>query len=116
MEIKVISMKILNFKNFIKKNNLKIDNTNESQLQKDYFCRMYSRDSGIITVKALVNIDDESMMATHWSCFIIKDNKSSCYNGFGGALDKCLLNQIPKQKTYNNFKKQGIYSKLCVSL
>ena len=36
------------------------------------------------------------MGGTHWTFFIIKDNKSYYYDIFGGALDEFLLNQLPK--------------------
>ena len=47
------------------------------------------------------------------TCFIVKDNKSYCFGGFGGQPDIFLLNQLPKPIIYHNYKIQGINSKLC---
>ena len=51
-------MKILNFKDFMKKYKLKNDTKNESQLQKSYNHRIYPRDSEIYSDKGFVNIDN----------------------------------------------------------
>ena len=40
-------MKVVNFKDFMKKENLKNDTLNESQLQKVYNYAMYARDDNI---------------------------------------------------------------------
>ena len=53
-------MKILNFKDFMKKYKLKNDTMNESQLQKIYNYPIYARDSKIYSDKGFVNIDNES--------------------------------------------------------
>ena len=50
-----------------------------------------------------------------WVCFIVKDNKSFYYDRFAGATDGFLLNQLPKPRTYHNYKIQDINSKLCGS-
>ena len=44
-------MKILIFKDYMKKYNLKNDTMNKAQLQKIYNYKMYPRDSNIITDK-----------------------------------------------------------------
>ena len=88
---------------------------NESQLQIYYIYRIYPRNSRILTDKGFVSIDDGSMMGTHWTCFIIKDIKSCYYDSFGGTPDKCLLNQLPKPRTYHNYNIQYIKSNLCGS-
>ena len=69
-------MKVLNFKDFMKKYNLKNDTMNESQLQKIYKYSIYPRDSKIYSDRGFINKDDGSQGGTHWCCFIIKDNKS----------------------------------------
>ena len=65
--------------------------------------------------KKFENNDNGEQQGTHWVCFQTKDNKSSLFDSFGGALDKFLLNQLPKSITYHNYKIQDINSKLCGS-
>ena len=65
-------MKVLNFKDFMKKYNLKNDTMNESQLQKVYNYHIYPRDSKIYSDKGFVNIDDGRMGGSHWCAFYIK--------------------------------------------
>ena len=108
-------MKILNFKDFMKKYNLKNDTMNESQLQRVYNFHIYPRDSKLYSDKGFVNIDDGSRFGTHWCVFYIKDNKSFCFDSFGGAPDKFLFKQLPKQIIYHNYKIQDINSNLCDS-
>ena len=108
-------MKLLNFKDFMKKYNLKNDTMNESQLQKVYNYPLYRRDSKMYSNRGFVNIDDGSQGGTHCSCFIVKDNKSFYFDSFGGQPDKFLLNQLPKPIIYRNYKIQDIISKLCGS-
>ena len=108
-------MKVLNFKNFMKKYNLKNDTMNESQLQKIYNYPIYPRDSKIYSNKGFVNIDNGFQGGSHWTCFLVKDNKSYYFDSFGGAPDKFLLNQLPKQIIYHNYKIQDINSFLCGS-
>ena len=81
MEIKSLEMnffkwRYLIFNIFWKQNNLEDDTMNESQLQKIYNYPKYPRHSKIHSNKGFVNIDDGSMNGTHWTCFIVKDNKS----------------------------------------
>ena len=106
-------MKDLNFKVFMRKNKLKNDTMNESQLQRVYNYSIYPRDSKIYTDKGFVNIDNGSRGGTHWTCFIVKDNKSYYFDSFGGQPDKFLLKQLPKPIIYHNYKIQDINSKLC---
>ena len=108
-------MKILNFKDSLKKNKLKNDTMNESQLQKVYNYPIYPRDSKIYSDKGFVNIDIGSQGGTHLTCFIEKDNRSYYFHSFGGAPDKFLLNRLSKPKMYNIYKIQDINSKLCGS-
>ena len=68
-------MTILSFEDFIKKYKLKNDTMNESELQKIYNYPIYPRHSKIYSDKGFVNIDDGSQGGTHWTCFIVKDNK-----------------------------------------
>ena len=58
-------MKILNFREFMKKINLKDDTINESQLQKIYNLPIYPRDSNIYSDKRFVNTDNGRMGGTH---------------------------------------------------
>ena len=108
-------MKVLNFKDFMKKYNLKNDTMDESQLRRIYNCSIYPRDCKIITDKGFVNIDNGSQGGTHWICFHIKDNKTFYFDSFGGTPDKFLLNQLPKPIIYHNYKIQDINSELCGS-
>ena len=108
-------MKILNFKDFMKKYKLKNDTMNESQLQKIYNYPIYPRDSKIYSDKDFVNIDDGRMGGSHWTCIIVKDNKSYYFDSFGGQPDKFLLKQLPKPIINHNYKIQDINSKLCGS-
>ena len=108
-------MKILNFKDFMKKNNLKNDTMNGKELQKIYNYPIYPRDSKIYSDRGFVNIDDGRMRGSHWTCFIVKDNKSFHFDSFGGAPGKFLLNQLPKPIIYHNYKIQDKNSFLCGS-
>ena len=108
-------MKILNFKDFMKKYNLKNNTMKESQLQRIYNHPIYPRDSKIHSDKGFVNIDNGSQGGSHWCVYYIKDNKSFYFDSFGGSPDKFLLNQLPKPITYDNYKIQDIDSKLCGS-
>ena len=69
-------MKVLYFKNFMKKNNLKDNTMNESDLQKIYNYPIYPRDSKIYSDKGFVNIANGFRGGSHWTCFIVKDKKS----------------------------------------
>ena len=108
-------MKLLNFKDFMKKYILKNDTMNESELQRVYNYKIYPRDSKIYSDKGFVNIDNGYQGGTHWTCFIVKDNKSFYFDSFGGQPDKFLLNQLPKPIIYHNYKIQDIISKICGS-
>ena len=108
-------MKILNFKDFMKKNKLKNDTMKESELQKNYNYPIYPRDSKIYSDKGFVIIDNGTQGGTHWTCFIVKDNKSYYFNSFGGQPYKFLLNQLSKPIMYHNYKIQDKTSKLCGS-
>ena len=108
-------MKLLNFNDFLKKYNLRNDTMNESQLQKIYNYAIYARDSKIYSDKRFVNIDDGSQNGTHWTCFIVKDNKSNYFDSFGVQPDKFLLKQLPKPIIYHNYRIQDINSRLCGS-
>ena len=66
-------MKVLNLKDFMKKNKLKIDTINESELQRVYNYSINPRDSKIYSDRGFVNIDNGRMGGSHWTCFIVKD-------------------------------------------
>ena len=108
-------MKVLNFKDFMEKYKLKNDTMNESQLQRVDNYEIYPRDSIIITDRGFVNLDNGSMGRSHWTCSIVKDNKSFPYDSFGGAPEKLSLNQLPKPIVYHKYKIQEIISDLCGS-
>ena len=108
-------MKVLNFKDFLKKYKLKNDTMNESQLQRVYNYSIYPRDSKIYSDKGFVKIGNYQNGGSHWCAFYIKDNKSYYFDSFGGQPDKFLLKQLPKPIIYHNYKIQDINSKLCGS-
>ena len=99
----------------MKKNNIKNDTMNESQLQKIYIYPIFPRDSRLNSDKGFTNIDDSSMGGTHWICFRVKVNKSFYFDCFGGQQDKFLLKQLPKPILYHESKIQDFNSKLCGS-
>ena len=43
-----------------------------------------------------VNNDNGSQNGTHWTCFVVKDNKSYYFDSFGCQPDKFSLNHLPK--------------------
>ena len=108
-------MKIITFKDFMKKYKLKNDTMNERELQKIHNYPMYPRDSKTYSDRGFINIDNGSLGGTHWTCFIVKYNKSYYFDSFGGHPDKFLLKQIQKPIIYHNYKIQDIKSKLCGS-
>ena len=105
-------MKVLIFKDFLKKYKLKNATLNEFDLQRVYNYPIYPRDSKIYSDRGFVNIDNGSQGGTHWNCFIVKDNKSYYFDSFGVQPDKCLLKQLPKPIIYHNYKIQDINSHL----
>ena len=60
---------------------------NESEIQKHYNHPIYPRGSNIYSDKGFVIVDDGSLNGTHWTCFIIKDNKSFYFDSFGDQPD-----------------------------
>ena len=76
---------------------------------------VYPRDSKIYSGSGFVNIDNGSQGGSHWTCCLVKDNKSYYFDPFGGQPDKFLLNQLPKLILYHNYKTQGINPKICGS-
>ena len=86
---------------------------NESQLQKVYNYPIYPRDIKFLSDKGFVNIDNGSQGGTHWTCFIVKGNKSYYFDSFGGAPDKFLPNQLFNLIIYHNYEIQVINSNLC---
>ena len=58
----------LNFKNFMKKYNLRKATMNESYLQRVYNCKIYPRDTKVYSDKGFVNIDSGNLGGTHRVC------------------------------------------------
>ena len=106
-------MTILNFKDFIKKYKLRNHTMNETELKRVYKHPIYPRDIKIYSDKGFVNIYNGSQGGTHWTCFLVKDNKSYYFDSFGVQPDKYLLKQLPKPIIYHNYKIQDKNSKLC---
>ena len=109
------NMKTLIFKDLMEKYNLNNDTINESKLQKYYNYLIYPRNSILFSDKGSVNIDNGSQGGAHWTCVIVKDNKSFYFDSFGRTPDKFLLKQLPKPIIYHKYKIQVIISKLCGS-
>ena len=63
-------MKVLNFKDFMKKYKIKDDTMNEFQLQIVYIYHIYPRVSKIKTDRGFVNIDNGFRGGSHW--FVLK--------------------------------------------
>ena len=89
-------MKILNFKEFMKKYKLQNDTMNEFQLQKICNYKIYPRESKIYSDKGFINIHNGSMGGNHWTCFYIKDKKSFYFDSFRGQPDQFLIKSITK--------------------
>ena len=111
----LMNMRVLNFKDFVKNYNLKKDTKNELELQRVYKYPIYPRDSKVYSDKGFVNIDNGSIGGTHWTCFLVKVEKSFYFDSFAGQPDKFLPNQLSKQIIYHNYKIQKINSQLCGS-
>ena len=95
----IIKIKIINFRDFMKKFKLKDETMNEAQLQRVHNYSICPRDFKKHSDKGFVNLDNRSQGGTHWTCFIVKDNKSYNFDSLGGQPDNFLLNQLPI--TYN---------------
>ena len=91
-------MKILNFKDFMKKYKLKNDTMNESQLQKIYNYPIYPRDSRIYSDRGFLNIYNGSMGGTHWVAFIIKVISHSTSTRLEPIQTNFYLNSYLNQK------------------
>ena len=115
LKLKLFKMTILNFEYFMKTYNLKNDTINESELQRVQKLPINPRDSKRHSDKGFVNIDSGSQGGTHWTCFIVEDNKSYYFDSFVSQLDSFLLNQLLKPIIYHNYKIEDIISKLCGS-
>ena len=111
----LFKMTIFSFKEFMKKYNLKDATSNESDLQRIYNYPIYPIDFKTYSDNGSVSIDNGSMCGTHWTCFLIKDNKFYYFDSFGGTPDKFLLKHLHKPIIYNTYKIQDITSKLCGS-
>ena len=60
----------------------------------------------IYSDEGFVNIDNGSMGGSHWTCFIVKDNKSYYFDSFGVQPVKFLLKQLPEPIIYHNSNTQ----------
>ena len=64
---------------------------------------MYPRDSKISSDGIFLNIDNGSMGGSHWTCFMVKDNKSYYFDSFGDQPEKFLLKQLHKPAKDHNY-------------
>ena len=78
----------LNLIDFMKKYNSKNHTMNERELQRVYNHPICPRYYKIYSNKGFVKNDIGSVGGSPWTCFIVKDNKSFCFDSFGGAPDK----------------------------
>ena len=69
-------MKVLNFKDFMKKYNLEDDTMKESELKRFFKYPIYPRESKNYSDKGFINIDNGGMGGSHWTCFYKKDRRS----------------------------------------
>ena len=81
---------------------MKNDTTNKSELQRVYIYKLHPTDSIITRNERFLNNDDSSLGGTHWTCFIVRDQKSYYSDSLGGVPDKFLLNQLAKPIIYHN--------------
>ena len=79
---------------------------NEGELQRVYNCKIYPRDSLIKSIEGFVILDISDMEGSHWTCFILKDNKRFYFDSFGEQHNKFLINKLPKPISYHNYKRQ----------
>ena len=84
----------------------------ESDLQELYIYPINPRNSKIYSDKGFVNIDNGARGGTHWTCFMVKDNKPYYFDSFGGQPVKFQSKQSRKAITYPNYKKRDINFKL----
>ena len=87
----------------------------ERELRRIYKNNKNPRDSKILTDTGFVRIDNGSEGGIHWTCFIVKDNKSYYFDCFGGQPDKFRRNQLLKPIIYHNYKTQDRNAQNCVS-
>ena len=106
-------MKILSFKDFMKKYILNNDTMNESELQKSYIHPIYPRGSTKYSDEGFVNFDVGSQQGTHWTAFCVEKNKSYYFDSFRGNADKFHLKQLPKTLIYHNYTIEDMNSNLC---
>ena len=64
-------MKILNYREILKKYNLKNDTMKEFDLQRVYNFKIYPTDSKIFSDERFVDIDNCSMGGSHWTAFYV---------------------------------------------
>ena len=67
----------------MKKYNLKNDTMNELELKIVYDYPLHPGDSKIYSDKGFVNIDNGSMVGSHWCAFYVKNNISYFFDSFG---------------------------------
>ena len=72
MKLILFKTTILNFEDFMEKNNLRGDTMNEPQLQRITIYPTYPKESKIYSKRGFVKWDNGSMGGTQWTCFIVK--------------------------------------------
>ena len=69
-------MRTSNFRDFMKKYNLRNATLKESEIHRLCNYPIYPRNSKIYSDKGFVNVDNGGMGGSLWTCFISKHNKS----------------------------------------
>ena len=100
-------MTTLGLSDFMKKK-LKDKTMDETDLQRNYNYPIYPGDSKIFSNKGSVIIDNDRKGGTHWTCSIVKDNKSYYFVSFDVHPDNFLFNQLVKPIKYHKHKIQYI--------
>ena len=77
-------MRILNFKDFMKKYKIKNGTMKESELERVYNYPIHPRDSKLYSDKGFVNIDNGRKGGSHWTCFKFKNKNFFYFDSFGG--------------------------------
>ena len=115
MKLIFFKMTVLIVKDFVEKYNLKNDSMNESKLQKVISHPIYPRVSKIKADNVFVYTNLGSQRGTNWTCLIMRNSISFCFDSFGEHSDTFQLNQIPKSMIYHVNKEAVMKSRLCGS-
>ena len=97
----------------MQQNNLKDKTMKQSDLQRVCKYNMYPKNSKLYSDNRFLIIDNGIMGGSHWTCSIIKGNKSFYFDSFGAQPDKFLVNQLFKPILFHNYLIEDINFNLC---